>query len=71
MILDKLQTELKNAMKNYDKATMIGLRNIIGKLKTSQIDKGDQLTNNESILILKSIAKKLIDAADQYKKAGR
>ena len=29
-MLNQLQKELKQAMKNGDKATMIGLRNIIG-----------------------------------------
>ena len=35
-----LQEELKSSMKAKDKATLTGLRNIIGKLKAQQIDKG-------------------------------
>ena len=51
-MLNQLQKELNVAMKSGNKATMIGLRNIIGKLKTAQIDKGDVLNNEESLKIL-------------------
>ena len=70
-MLNQLQEELKTAMKAGEKATMIGLRNIIGKLKASQIDKGDPLTTEESIKILKSAAKQLRESVEQYKKGKR
>ena len=70
-MLDQLQNELKTAMKTGDKASMTGLRNIIGKLKASQIDKGDTLTEEESTKILKSAAKQLKDSIEQYQKGGR
>ena len=70
-MLNQLQNELITAMKAGDKATMIGLRNIIGKLKASQIDKGDPLTKEESLKILKSTAKQLRESVGQYKKGGR
>ena len=50
-MLNQLQDELKIAMKAGDRATMTGLRNIIGKLKAQQIDKGDDLTTLECIQI--------------------
>ena len=50
---------------------MTGLRNIIGKLKASQIDKGEPLTKEESLKILKSTAKQLRESVEQYKKGGR
>ena len=53
-------------MKAGDKATMMGLRNIIGKLKASQIDKGESLTKDETIQILKSAAKQLKESVKQY-----
>jgi len=50
---------------------MIGLRNIIGKLKASQIDKGEPLIKEETLKILKSAAKQLRESVEQYKKGGR
>ena len=70
-MLKQLQEELIIAMKAGEKAKMIGLRNIIGKLKASQIDKGEILTAEESLKILKSAAKQLNESIDQYQKGGR
>ena len=70
-MLDQLKEELKIAMKAGEKAKMMGLRNIIGKLKAAQIDKGETLTNEESLKILKTAAKQLKESIDQYQKGGR
>ena len=70
-MLNQLQDELKIAMKARDKAAMRGLRNIIGKLKASQIDKGEPLTKEEALKILKSAAKQLRESVEQYKKGDR
>ena len=70
-MLNQLHDELKIAMKSGDKVTMTGLRNIIGKLKTFQIDKGDPLTKEEALKILKSAAKQLRESIEQYNKGGR
>ena len=70
-MLNQLQEELKLAMKGGDKATTIGLRNIIGKLKAAQIDKGESLTEEESMKILKSASKQINESVEQYNKGGR
>ena len=70
-MLNQLQDELKIAMKARDKAAMTGLRNIIGRLTASQIDKGEPLTKEEALKILKSAAKQLRESVEQYKKGGR
>ena len=70
-MLDQLQEELKIAMKAGEKAKMMGLRNIIGKIKATQIDKGETLTDEESSKILKTAAKQLKESIDQYQKGGR
>ncbi len=70
-MLNQLQDELKIAMKAGDRATMTGLRNIIGKLKSSQIDKGEPLTKDDALKILQSAAKQLGESVEQYKKGGR
>ena len=70
-MLNQLQDELIIAMKAGNKAAMTGLRNIIGKLKASQIDKGEPLIKEETLKILKSAAKQLRESVEQYKKGGR
>ena len=70
-MLDQLEEELKIALKAGEKAKMMGLRNIIGKIKAAQIDKGETLTDEESSKILKTAAKQLKESIDQYQKGGR
>ena len=70
-MLSLFQEELKTAMKAKDKATLTGLRNIIGKIKIRQIDKGGDITDQDCIQILQSSAKQLKDSILQYKKGGR
>jgi len=70
-MLSLLQEDLKNAMKSKDKATLMGLRNIIGKLKAKKIDKGEELTQKECFQILQSSAKQLKDSIIQYSNGGR
>ena len=70
-MLDQFQEELKIALKSGERAKMMGLRNIIGKIKAAQIDKGEALTNEESSKILKTTAKQLKESIDQYQKGGR
>jgi len=70
-MLSLLQEELKAAMKAKDKATLTGLRNIIGKLKAQRIDKGEDLTDQECIQILQSSVKQLKDSIIQYEKGER
>ena len=70
-MLDKLQSELITAMKAGDKSRILGLRNIIGKIKAVQIDKGEILTSEESLKILKSSAKQLKESIKQYKQGNR
>ena len=70
-MLTLLQEELKAAMKAKDKATLTGLRNIIGKFKAQRIDKGEDLAKEEYIQILQSSAKQLKDSIEQYEKGGR
>ena len=66
-----LQNELIEAMKNKDKPTIIGLRNIICKIKAKKIDKGEDLTSEECLQVLNSVAKQLKESILQYEKGGR
>ena len=70
-MLDQLQEKLKIALKAGEKAKTMGLRNIIGKIKAAQIDKGETLTDEESLKILTTAAKQLKESLDQYQKGGR
>ena len=70
-MINQITEDLKQAMKSQNKPKIIGLRNILGKLKAVQIDKGKELNEKESIKILNSAAKQLKDSITQYENANR
>ena len=70
-MIEQITQDLKAAMKLQDKPKILGLRNLLGKLKAQQIDKGEQLSDPECIKILNSAAKQLKDSIEQYKNANR
>ena len=54
-------------MKSKDKALLIALRNIIGKIKIKQIDKGEELSKIEYVEILFLCSKQLKDFLAEVK----
>jgi len=70
-MIEQITQDLKAAMKLQDKPKILGLRNLLGKLKAQQIDKGEQLSDPECIKILNSSAKQLKDSIEQYSNANR
>ena len=70
-MINQISNDLKIAMKSKDKPKITGLRNLLGKLKAKQIDKGHDLSNEECLKILNSSAKQLKDSIKQYSEANR
>ena len=70
-MLCQLQEELKIFVKNGDRAAATSIRNIIGKLKAAEIDKGSKLNDGESVKILITATKQLRDSIQHYKTGGR
>ncbi len=70
-MLEQLQNEMKSAMKASDKSRLMGLRNLIGKIKAKQIDKGEALSDEEALKVVQTAAKQLRDSVEQYKQGGR
>ena len=56
-MLSIFEKDLIKAMKDKNKAKIIALRNIIGKLKTEKIDKGRDLKQSEYTKTLKTTIK--------------
>ena len=70
-IIDKIQHDLHEAMKKKEKEKTNTLRNIIGKLKYKIIEKGEEITEQEEIKVIQSLAKQRKDSIEMYKKGER
>jgi len=70
-MLDKLRTELKNALKNRDKDKLNALRNLVAKIKSKEIEKGESLSNDECLKVCMSSAKQIKESISQFEKGNR
>lgn len=67
----KIQEKLKKALKAKDKTAILALRQVLASIKNAEIDKGEELDDNEiGEVILKEI-KKRKEAIELYQKGKR
>ncbi|GAB6073207.1 GatB/YqeY domain-containing protein [Venenivibrio stagnispumantis] len=71
MLLQRLQEEMKAAMKSGDKDRLSTIRMLISEIKKVQIDTKKELSDEEIIQILQRYVKQRKEALEQYKKANR
>jgi len=70
MLKDTLTEEMKTAMKARAAERLGVIRMMLAAIKNAEIDKGE-LDDDATIAVLKSERKKMRDAIDQFKSAGR
>ena len=66
-----LQSKLKDEIKSGNKKNVIAYRNMIGKLKSQEIDSKSELSDDMCINILQKMAKQINDSITQFKDGGR
>jgi len=69
--LERIEQDLKAAMKNREAERLSTLRMMKTAIKNREIDKMDALTDEEAIKTLQSLVKQRRDSIEQYQKAGR
>lgn len=70
-LLDKLNADLKDAMRSKDLVVRDTLRMVIAGTKNLRIELGRELTDEDVVTILKRGVKTRKDSLEQYEKAGR
>ena len=70
-LIEKIDHDMIEALKAGEKDRLIVLRGLKSDLKYKQIDKGDDLTDEETISVLASAAKQRRDSIEQFAKGGR
>ena len=69
-LFDKIDQDMKEALKAGEKERLTVLRGLKSVLKYAQIDKGDELTDAETIAALSSQAKKAKDSIENSRPAA-
>ena len=68
---EKVQADMYTAMKSGDKEKANTLRNVLSKLKDKQIEKREDLSDEEEIKILQTLVKQRKESIEIYEKGGR
>lgn len=71
MLKQKLQEEQITALKSKDSQKLSILRFILSQIKNKEIEKKEELTDEEIILVIKKIAKELKESIEAFKKGKR
>ena len=67
----RLTDDMKAAMKAGDKDTLGVVRRVISNIKNARIEKREDLTEQEEIRVVRSIAKQHKESIEQFRAAGR
>jgi uncharacterized protein YqeY len=70
-LLKKIDEDLIKALKAGEKEKTTVLRGLKSDLKYKQIEKKDELTDEDVVAVLNSCVKKIKDSIEQFEKGGR
>jgi len=70
-MLDRLNADLKAAMKAGEKDKVLTIRGLLAELKNEKVKKNEDLEESEIIMVMKRCAKMRRDSIEQYGKGGR
>ena len=71
MLRKKLQDDQLTALKNGDKDRLSLLRFIIAQVQNKEIEKKGELTDEETVAVLKKVARELKESIVAFEKGGR
>ncbi|MDX1631442.1 MAG: GatB/YqeY domain-containing protein, partial [Thermoanaerobaculia bacterium] len=69
--IDRVQSDLKDAMKSGDKTRVSTLRMLLSELKNERIEKGRELEESDFLTVVNRGVKQRSEAATQYREGGR
>lgn len=71
MLKKQIKTDLDKALKNKDTEKLLVLRNVWALIKNKEIDIKQELSDSETLLIIKKEVKSSTEAREMFKKGGR
>ena len=70
-LLDTVTTEIGDAMRKKDQASLAPLRMLKAALMNKEVEKGRALDEAESLQVVNALVKQRRDSAEQFSRAGR
>ena len=69
-ILDELNEALKEAMKTKEKAKLDAIRQVKSEIEEKRAEKGEEVTDELALGVMKSYVKKMTKAVEEYESLG-
>ena len=70
-LIERIDEDIKKALKAGEKEKLTVLRGLKSDIKYKQIDKGEELSDDDVVAVLGSARKKVRDSIAQFEKGGR
>lgn len=70
-LLDQIQSDTKDAMRNRDRQRSAALRMLSAALKNAELEEGKELSEEEQQVVLRRQLKQREESAEAFQKAGR
>ncbi len=70
-LLERIEVDLKDALKRSDRLKVSVLRMIKASIKNKEIEKGSPLSDEEIISVLTSLSKQRRESIEEFRRAGR
>lgn len=71
MLTNKLRDDLIKALKSQDKIKVTVIRNLMAEVKNREIDLQHELSDSETVALIRKQVKILADAQDMFRKGSR
>jgi len=71
IIREKLEADMKAAMKSRDSLRLETIRGVRGAIRNKEIEVGETLEDDGILRVIRSLAKQRADSIEQYAAAGR
>ncbi|GBD99654.1 glutamyl-tRNA(Gln) amidotransferase subunit E [bacterium BMS3Abin07] len=70
-LLEKIDSDLRTAMKSSDRVAVLTLRNIKSAVRNREIEKGGKLSDEEICSVLSTLVKQRKESMEQFSRGGR
>jgi uncharacterized protein YqeY len=71
VIAQKIQEDLKTAVKAQDKARVSALRMVLNALKNAELEEREELSDEKELAVIASYARRVKESIEEFGKAGR
>ena len=68
---ERLEADMKAAMKSRDTLRLETIRGVRGAMRNKEIELGESLTDEAILRVIRTLVKQRVDSIEQYRAAGR